>query len=335
MAGAGFAAGFFGEATNIMRERSKNKREDELIAEERKQKDADWARQTTHDVDMATLNYTLTTKAARDKKVEAATAALDMYKAAGGDPTLIAKMVASDPDAAIAHIDRALAIKDKNGLNRDAFYDLTTTVGVDNITEDTATQYQTGIGSGEASAEAAFNAYAMEDRVPAAPMKKEEMDLVSTRLTAAALETASRRAEAINAAGRSTEYSKMSRQIEEADKYNSSGSLLKDVGVKVMYDTMTNMGQAGYDIRRHPDVIGNPAAAAQAQTIAGIERFMEEDVTSPYEAADVFAEKYKTFAPEKKFKALQDFVRVFSVDFLPDDLLVEYYSFLPPTPENQ
>lgn len=335
MAGAGFAAGFFGEATNIMRERGKQKREDELIAEERKQKDADWARQTEHELNMVTARYDMETKAARSKKVEEATAALDMYKAAGGDPTLITKMVASDPDAAIAHIDRALAIKDKNNLSRDAFADLTATVGVDNITDDTASKYKTGIGTGEPSSESAFNAYAMEDRVPAAPMKKEEMDLVSTRLTSSALETASRRAEALNAAGHNSEYSAMSRQIEEADKYNSSGTLLKEVGVKVMYDTMTNLGQAGYDIRRHPDVIGNPTAAAQAQSIAGIDRFMGEDVTSPYDAAEVFAEKYKTFAPEQKFNALEDFVSVFSVDFLPDDLLVEYYTYLPPPPPKE
>lgn len=330
--GAGFAAGFFGEATNIMRERSKNKREDELIAEERKQKELDWARQTNHDVEMATLRYDLEARDARKKEVEKAATLRTMYVQAGGDPTQVDKLLATDPTMAAMHIERALAIKDSNGLSTKAFADLTRSVGVEAITEDTATTYKTEIGSGATSTEAAFNSFALEDRIPAAPMKKEVIDLVSERLTAAALESANRRKAAIDSGNE--EYRRISVGMEDAQKFGSPSALLKDVGVKAVYDTMQAMGSAGYDIRQHPDIVSNPALLQKVTTIADYKTFMGNPIESPYDAAAIFEQYFNSgeVDPTQKKALLDDYVSVYSVDFLPDSLLPIYYSYMNETP---
>lgn len=342
MAGAGFAAGFFSEATNIMRERDKRTREDELIAKELQQKDADWARNTQHDVDMATLNYTLTTSAARNKKVEEVTAARNLYVQAGGDPTALDKLIVTDPVAASLHIERSLAIKDANGLNQKAFHDLTSTVGVEGVTDETATTYKSEIGAGSTSTEAAFNSYAMEERLPPKPMKKDEIEFVSKRLTSAALETASRRKNALNAATKTNsalneDFRILSQTMDDAQKFGSNTALMQDVGVKAVYDTMDSMGQAGYDIRQHPDILSNPEAAQKALTISNYTTFMGNPIESPYEAASIFESMFETgeIDPTQEKVALDDFVESFSVDFLPDSLLVKYYEYTPIKPKEE
>ena len=334
MAGAGFAAGFFGEATNIMRERGKQKREDELIAEERKQKDADWARQTEHELNMVTARYDMETKAARSKKVEEATAALKLYAQAGGAVTpALEKAIAEDPDNAVFQINMMLKAREENGMKSEEFSSWTATTGLDGATPESAASFKTDVsGSGGSG----FNAFGALDSIAPAPMKPETVKLIREDIAISAANVANRRVrllegEDVNLSGTDL-HANMTRMYNAAAEGNTV-TAMGEVGVKALFDTIVANAESGVNILQHPDIKRDPALYEKLNTIINTTKFGNIDIDSPYDAANIIADNYsKGLFPSKEnyVKTLDQFVKTFTVDFLQDQQMKDYYLNFPP-----
>lgn len=340
MAGAGFAAGFFGEATNIMRERSKNKREDELIAEERKQKDLDWARQTQHDLDMVTARYDMETKAARSKKVEEATAALKLYTQAGGavSPAL-EKAIAEDPDNAVIQINMMLKAREELGMKIPEFSSWTATVGLEGATPESAASFKTEVSGGSGG----FNAFGALDSIAPAPMKPETVKLIREDIAISAANVANRRlrlleGEDVKLSGTDL-YANMTRMYNAAAEGNTV-TAMGEVGVKALFDTIVANAESGINILQHPDIKRDPALYEKLNTIIQINEYNKVSIDSPYDAANILASDLAKgklndpatgkVDPNVYARALDDFVKTFTVDFLQDQQIKDYYIAFPP-----
>ena len=335
MAGAGFAAGFFGEATNIMRERGKQKREDELIAEERKQKDADWARQTEHELNMVTARYDMETKAARSKKVEEATAALKLYKQAGGAvSTALEKAIAEDPDNAVVQINMMLKAREEFGMKSPEFGSWTATVGLEGATPESAASFKTEVsGSGGGG----FNAFgALDSIAPApAPMKPETVKLIREDIAISAANVANRRvrlleSEDVNLSGTDL-HANVTRMYNAAAEGNTV-TAMGEVGVKALFDTIVANAESGINILQHPDIKRDPALYEKLNTIINTTTFGNVKIDSPYEAAAILASnREEGLVPDPEYYAtLEEFVKTFTVDFLQDQQMKDYYKHFPP-----
>ena len=333
MAGAGFAAGFFGEATNIMRERGKQKREDELIAEERKQKDADWARQTEHELNMVTARYDMETKAARSKKVEEATAALKLYKQAGGtvNPAM-EKAIVEDPDNAVFHINMMLKAREELGFNSPEFGSWTATVGLEGATPESAASFKTEVSG---NMDGGFNAFGALDSTAPAPMKPEIVKLIREDIAISAANVANRRVrllegEDVNLSGTDL-HANVTRMYNAAAEGNTV-TAMGEVGVKALFDTIVANAESGVNILQHPDIKRDPALYEKLNTIINTTTFGNVKIDSPYEAAAILASnREEGLVPDPEYYAtLEEFVKTFTVDFLQDQQMKDYYKHFPP-----
>jgi hypothetical protein len=333
MAGAGFAAGFFGEATNIMRERDKRTREDELIAKELQQKDADWARSTKHDVDMATLNYTLTTSAARNKKVEEVTAARNLYVQAGGDPTGLDNLILTDSENALVQINMLMGERNKF-KNAADFRTFTQQASIEIATPESIDVYNKEVSQG------GFNAFSALDAMPSQPMSKDVRETIGAELTQNAVDAALRRKTLMEKvgieAGTDEELRSLTIAINATKDFDTNTQLLNTVGVKAVYDTLIATADQGYNILSHPDLKGNPALLEKVNSIASIRNFDGADIESPYEAAAIIAnDKLQGLIPSEDVynNVLDKFVKTFTIDFLTDEQQIDYITFKSTQPQ--
>lgn len=340
MAGAGFAAGFFGEATNIMRERGKQKREDELIAEERKQKDADWARQTEHELNMVTARYDLETRAAREEKAKKAEALATTLISAGFKPEEIAPYL-KDPDTGMLHLESMLGTVTSNKLNPKQVRSLLDTIGMDGISDEAATAVKSGEASGVTPSSAALSFQFASTANPRAQTSPEEARFVAEQASSALRTSALQERDKWNAialddtadeAARTKateEINKIDTAINEADKNGNISLLMDNYGVKAVYDMLDNPGLAGYDVLNNPELQRNPAIVQKAQDIAGTTEFLGEQVESPYEALAMIQRDIDVWRTKPTYQALlESFVTIYDKSFLPPELAKDYNNFV-------
>ncbi len=334
--GAGFAAGFFGEATNIMRERSKNKREDELIAKEQEQKDKDWARQTQHDMDMVTARYDLETRAARTEKAKKAETIATNLVAAGFKPEELAPYL-KDPDQGMFQLETLLDTVTRHALSPTQVRSTIDTIGIDGISDETAATVK-DTGAAPSRADLAFRfASAASPKSQSSP---EEIRFVTEKAVGTLRTSAMQERDKWNTillddnasdAQKQTAADKIATidtSLEEADKKGNISLLLKDYGVKSVYDMMNNQGFAGYDILNNPDLLNNPAVVQKAQDIAGTTEFLGEQVDTPYDALSLITTNTQQLVQSDMLgKTLQDFVVVYDKSFLPPELKAYYEEY--------
>lgn len=335
--GAGFAAGFFGEATNIMRERSKNKREDELIAEERKQKELDWARQTKHDMDMVTARYDLETRAARTEKAKKAETLAATLINAGFKPDEIAPYL-KDPDQGIFQLETLLDTVTRHALSPEQVRSTVDTIGIDGINDDTAATVK-DTGAAPSRADLAFRfASAASPKSQSSP---EEIRFVSEKAAGSMRTAAMQELEKYNAIisdsnvpneqriAATAQRDKINTALKEADEKGNISLLMKDYGVKSVYDMMNNQGFAGYDILNNPDLLNDPAVVQKAQDILGTHEFLGEEVDTPYDALSMLARDAQQLETTGLLgETLSDFVTIYDKSFLPPELKTYYEEFI-------
>ena len=335
--GAGFAAGFFGEATNIMRERSKNKREDELIAEERKQKELDWARQTKHDMDMVTARYDLETRAARTEKAKKAETIATNLVAAGFKPEELAPYL-KDPDQGMFQLETLLDTVTRHALSPTQVRSTIDTIGIDGIIDETAATVK-DTGAAPSRADLAFRfASAASPKSQSSP---EEIRFVTEKAVGTLRTSAMQERDKWNTillddnasdAQKQTAADKIATidtSLEEADEKGNISLLLKDYGVKSVYDMMNNQGFAGYDILSNPDLLNDPAVVQKAQDIAGTTEFLGEQVDTPYDALSLITTNAQQLVQADLLgETLQDFIVVYDKSFLPPELKAYYEEYI-------
>lgn len=335
--GAGFAAGFFGEATNIMRERSKNKREDELIAEERKQKELDWARQTKHDMDMVTARYDLETRAARTEKAKKAETIATNLVAAGFKPEELAPYL-KDPDQGMFQLETLLDTVTRHALSPTQVRSTIDTIGIDGISDETAATVK-DTGAAPSRADLAFRfASAASPKSQSSP---EEIRFVTEKAVGTLRTSAMQERDKWNTillddnasdAQKQTAADKIATidtSLEEADEKGNISLLLKDYGVKSVYDMMNNQGFAGYDILSNPDLLNDPAVVQKAQDIAGTTEFLGEQVDTPYDALSLITTNAQQLVQADLLgETLQDFIVVYDKSFLPPELKAYYEEYI-------
>lgn len=342
MAGAGFAAGFFGEATNIMRERGKQKREDELIAEERKQKDADWARQTEHELNMVTARYDLETRAAREEKAKKAEVLATQLYAAGVLPEEIAPLM-KDPDAGIMQLEYMLQTIQSVKPSKETVRSVMDTLGAENVTPESLTAVDSGLKDGATSSGASL-AYDFAAAIsPKNQISPEESRFVaeqaSTSLRTAALQDKSKfdaivadpTSDPEEAKAAAEESKKLAVSIAEADKNGNISLLMENYGVKTVYDMLNNKGLDTAAVLNSPDLLRNPAIVDKAFELAN------SNDMSPYEALDMLQQNLDALKSTQDTaggtgrnnlgEALADFVIFYDKSFLPPELASYYTSY--------
>ena len=335
--GAGFAAGFFGEATNIMRERSKNKREDELIAEERKQKELDWARQTQHDMDMVTARYDLETRAARTEKAKKAETIATNLVAAGFKPEELAPYL-KDPDQGMFQLETLLDTVTRHALSPTQVRSTIDTIGIDGISDETAATVK-DTGAAPSRADLAFRFASAAS--PKSQPSTEDIKFVSEKAMGTMRTSAMQERDKYNAImlddnasaaqkeAANAKLTSIDTALKEADEKGNISLLLKDYGVKSVYDMMNNQGFAGYDILNNPDLLNDPAVVQKAQDIAGTTEFLGEQVDTPYDALSLITTNAQQLVQADLLgETLQDFIVVYDKSFLPPELKAYYEEYI-------
>ena len=331
---AGFAAGFFGEATNIMREKDKRTREDELLAKELEQKDKDWARSTQHDLNMVSARYNMETKTSRAKKVDDAATTAGLLLDYGFSSEELSPYL-DGSDRGLIKLNSLLSSVD--GLTKDQVSKLRTTVGAGGITTDVATTVK-GTDSSTTTGDLAvmFAGAANRSTTQKPEAIKMVVDTVNNSMMSDAQAKLNRLSdialdETQSSAAResaSAEKAKLTIAIDQASK-NNPALLMNSFGVKAVYDTLNNPGMAGYEVANNPMLRTNGAVVDKAQAIMGTKTFLQESVDGPYAALDLINNnKDVLIANDKLGPILLEYATVFDKSFLPPELESYYTSFL-------
>lgn len=331
---AGFAAGFFGEATNIMRETDKRTREDELLAKELEQKDKDWARSTQHDLNMVSARYDLETKAARTKKVDDAATTAGLLLDYGFSSEDLSPYL-DGSDRGLIKLNSLLSSVD--GLSKDQVSKLRATVGAGGITTDVATTVKGADKSTPTGDFAVMFAGAANKSTTQKPEQiKVVVDTVNNSMMSDAQDRLNKLSEIAldetqsSAARGSASKAKaeLTIAIEQASKNNPS-LLMNSFGVKAVYDALNNPGMAGYEVANNPMLRTNSSVVDRAQAIMGTKTFLQESVDGPYAALDLINNnKDVLIANDKLGPILLEYATVFDKSFLPPELESYYTSFL-------